>query len=123
MALDAGWGLQGQECRSYEEGMLVADVQGYIWYTSQSIARLANRRVEEFLCMPISKCLPEVCLRAETPGYNLAWAILNFNGGRSLLTLFESDNGPPYAVQVQVSPTRLGTGNWFVVHLRIPMPE
>ncbi len=98
-------------------GVLLADLGGMVRFCSESVARLAGTTVGALTGKPVAEVLPGLPLRAQTPGYNLAFSA--FGAGEvsgSGVRLLRAD-GSVVPVQASLSTVALQSDRLVVVQL------
>jgi diguanylate cyclase (GGDEF)-like protein/PAS domain S-box-containing protein len=105
-----------------DPAILVVDVRGQVRHCTGGAAGLLGRSPTAVHGSALSELMPELPLRRETPGYNLAYLILNF--GPDLwheMSVLGAD-GQSRVLMMSFAVLHLDRHNWLLVSLREPEP-
>lgn len=104
-----------------EHATLILDLSGRIRYCSAAAGQLFRRHPAEMIGGPIAALLPELPIRADTPGYNLAYAIFWFSsaGWRRLRITIPAGRG--FLLDVSADTVMLEGKRGLVLVLRLPV--
>ena len=106
-----------------ETGVLVADLDGIVRFCSESVARLAGIAVSAVTGKPIAELLPGLPLRAQTPGYNLAFAAFRHGEEPSRRVGLSRADGSVLPVHASLSTASPLADRLVVVQLSWNSPE
>lgn len=96
---------------------LVIGLGGEILYGTPEAARLLKREPTSLLGVTVSEVIIDLPLRPETPGYNLAYAELNFANGSWQKCRFLDPQGSCHWLEISARPFKMGSSRAFIVLL------
>ena len=103
-----------------QDATLAIDALGQIRFCSAAAQSLLGRTKEQVHLHPIAALIPELPIKAKTPGYNAAFIAFWFCDGRWRKHEALDGNRRPVTVEVSVAPVEMGTERGYVVALRRP---
>ncbi len=108
--------LRGRGCRP--AASLLLDECACIYWSSPAAAVILGRVHAEICGQPIAALLPELPLRADTPGYNAAYVAFWYASGRPLPCSAFDAQGKPLSLEISIDTVRLGDRLFHVVTLQ-----
>jgi len=97
---------------------LILDVRGRIQFCSRAVASVFGRDMTNLLDQPITVLVPDLPIRAQTPGYNVAYASFWFSD-RKWHRFRATDGGArSFIVDLALSLLNLGGTRGFVLDVR-----
>lgn len=101
---------------------LIVSIDGDILYCTAGAAKLLARDEESLVGSALRCLIPELPLRRGTPGYNLAFAELNFSGNDRWLQYSIPGPGADHlSIEVSVKSLKIGALGVLLVRLRSPV--
>jgi diguanylate cyclase (GGDEF)-like protein/PAS domain S-box-containing protein len=113
----------GMSAAPADQAMVMVDAHGLIRHCSRGAGELLASPPQAVRGKSLSKLMPDLPLRRETPGYNLAYLIMNYAPGAWHAGCIRTAEGRPVLVEFSMVPMRLGRQTWLLLNLREKSPE
>lgn len=108
---------------SFEQDATIAiDALGQVRFCSAAAQALLGRSKEQVHLHPIAALIPDLPIKAKTPGYNAAFIAFWFGNGRWRRHEALDGHRRPISVEVAAAPIDMGSERGYVVALRRSMP-
>jgi hypothetical protein len=99
-------------------GILLLDCRGVVRFCNHDGRRLLGGGCADLLGHPVAELLPELRLKAATPGYNLAYALFRFPNEGWYPARATSGQGKSVSLEVSVSVLRVENRHQLLLALR-----
>ena len=101
-----------------DQAMVVVDAHGLIRHCSGEAAELFAASPHALRGRSLADVMPQLPLRRETPGYNLAFLLMNFAPGAWHRASVRAHDGSARVVEFSLALMRLGRQTWLLMNLR-----
>lgn len=102
--------------------LLMLDEGGRVKYCSPEAARWFGVSAQALLGLPVTRLLPGLPIRPDTPGYNLALVTFQFRDGRWQGLTARDAAGGEFPVEATLAAMELDAGHLLLLELRAPRP-
>lgn len=103
-----------------DQAMIVIDARGLIRHCSTGAGEFLGSPSRSMCGRGLGEVLPGLPLRGETPGYNLAYLLMNHPPGAWHAGWVRAPGGEPRRVELSIALMHLGGQAWILMALREP---
>jgi diguanylate cyclase (GGDEF)-like protein/PAS domain S-box-containing protein len=113
----------GAQAALGDQALLVIDVHGLIRHCTARAGGLLTQSPAALRGRPCTEVLPDLPLRRQTPGYNLAYLMMAYAPGDWHQGDVLAGDGRQLRLDLSLTVLNLGKHFWILVGLRLPPPE